>query len=156
MSFTPGFHPDPKKESLKPKRPRVKIGSIQKETSRLIQEADRLFSIYIRSREADQYGMVRCFTCGTRATWKVMQCGHFVGRANFSTRWHDENCQIQCQTCNVIKHGNLAEYAKNLDLKYGEGTADELRALSRLIQRMNENDLRKLIVSIKSKIHPSI
>lgn len=39
---------------------------------------DRIFSEYIRRRDADKDGFVRCISCGRRIRWEDADCGHLV------------------------------------------------------------------------------
>ena len=156
MAFTPTFRPDPKPEP-RAKRPRipmkkVKLVAMLTPHQYLEKTADNLFSIYIRRRFANEYGMVNCFTCDAYNHWKHIDCGHFAPRGNHSTRWHLKNSHGQCKTCNGELRGNPKVYATNLDGKYGMGTADELGALSRLAQPWSENELRDLVQLLKLKI----
>jgi hypothetical protein len=47
-----------------------------------IEILDELLSKYIRLRDSDEYGMVRCISCGKRMHWKESDCGHYVSRSN--------------------------------------------------------------------------
>jgi|GEM_PF-3359717 hypothetical protein len=156
MTFTPNFRPDPKPEPRE-KRKRIPLKRVPINKTRTARQwlekcADDLFSVLIRRRNANEWGMVHCFTCENYQAWKNMDCGHFASRSHHSTRWHENNCQAQCKTCNGEMAGNLNVFAKNLDGKYGVGTADELGALSRLIQPWSNDQLRELIESLKLKI----
>lgn len=55
-----------------------------------------------------------------------MQNGHFVSRSSSTLRFDERNCNAQCVGCNMFKQGNQYAYALALDLKYGDGTAQEL------------------------------
>ncbi|RUA15245.1 MAG: recombinase, partial [Flavobacteriia bacterium] len=88
-------------------------------------ELDKWFSLFIRLREANEYGMVQCFTCGKVAHYKDgMQNGHFQSRKHMSTRFDEENCQVQCIKCNMFSQGEQFKFGIHLDAKYGEGTAE--------------------------------
>ena len=90
-----------------------------------------MVSIYIRLREANEYGMCQCFTCGVVRHYKDgMQNGHFQSRKHLSTRFDEENCQVQCVKCNVYSWGEQYKFALGLDGKYGEGKAEEITILS--------------------------
>lgn len=88
--------------------------------------ADRLFSLYIRQRDADGNGYCRCITCGTPHHWRKVHAGHFIIRGKENTRYNEKNVNSQCVSCNTFKEGMQYEHGKAIDHKYGEGTADFL------------------------------
>ena len=105
---------------------------VKKTISKLKKELDKWFSLYIRLREANEYGMVQCFTCGIVRGYKDgMQNGHFQSRKHLSTRFDEENCQVQCIKCNMYSQGEQFKFGLALDNKYGEGTAKDLEYLSK-------------------------
>ena len=104
-----------------------------KSISKLKKELDKWFSLYIRLRDANEYGAVQCITCGCIKDYKKggMQCGHFQSRSHLSTRFDEVNCQPQCVGCNMFKQGEQYKFSLALDAKYGGGTAEELQLKSR-------------------------
>lgn len=123
-----------------------------KSVSQLKKEADKYFSIYIRMRDADRYGFGKCITCGTKKHWKELQNGHFVKRSVSLLRFDDENCNAQCSACNVWKHGELYKYGKELDLKYGDGTADKLHAQRFTTHKFSAQELLDIVTESKENI----
>ena len=79
-----------------------------------IEQLDDVFSKFIRLSNADQWGMVRCISCGKRMNWKQADNGHFVPRGNMSLRFDPKNCHPQCQECNRGKYGNIKDYREAL------------------------------------------
>ena len=61
----------------------------------IVKKLDTVFSIYIRRRYAVN-DIAKCVTCGKQDHWKSLQCGHFMSRKHLSTRWNEDNCQVQC------------------------------------------------------------
>lgn len=120
--------------------------------STLIKKADAIFSQYIRKRYADNNGIAECFTCGKKDHWKSLQCGHFMSRKHYSTRWDEKNCQVQCAGCNVFRWGEQFKFGRNLDIKLGKGTADSLEQKSRQILKYNNIELIELIEHYKKKV----
>ena len=107
---------------------------------------DNIFSLYIRLREATDEGLVQCFTCGNVNNYKVgMQNGHFMSRQFMSTRYDEQNCQVQCVGCNMFKFGEQFKFSLALDYKYGKGTAEELLHKSRQINKMSSKDFEEKI-----------
>jgi hypothetical protein len=120
--------------------------------STLVKKADAIFSQYIRKRYADNNGIAECFTCGKKDYWKSLQCGHFMSRKHYSTRWDEKNCQVQCAGCNVFRWGEQFKFGRNLDIKLGKGTADSLEQKSRQILKYNNIELIELIEHYKKKV----
>src|SRR3990167_1432031 len=85
---------------------------------------DKIFSLYIRKRDANDKVIGACYTCGHVS---VLEAGHFVPRQH-ATRWDERNVHGQCSYCNRWLHGNLYAYGKRLALDYGQPVVDELWA----------------------------
>lgn len=64
----------------------------------LKEKLDKVFSYYIRLRDADENGYCKCCTCGKKFHWKKIQNGHWISRGKLSTRFHEQNCNSQCLT----------------------------------------------------------
>ena len=110
----------------------------------LIKKLDKVFSEYIRRRTADQKGYVECFTCGKIDHWKKMQCGHFQSRKHYSTRWNEDNCQVQCVGCNMFKSGEQYKFGLKLNM-ISPNTAENLFLLARNTKKFNNFDLELMI-----------
>ena len=124
-----------------------------KTISKLKKELDKWFSLYIRLREATDLGLCQCFTCGKVAHYKDgMQCGHFQSRRFLPTRFDEENCQVQCQKCNIWSQGEQYRFALHLDGKYGEGTAQELEYLAKTTIKLGRIDYEEKISYYKSLV----
>ncbi len=98
---------------------------------REILKLDAEFSIYVRASRADFQGFVTCYTCPARYHWKAMQCGHFRKRADFATRFHEDNCRPQCANCNETLGGNLEVFEEELRDEIGDERVDNLIELSK-------------------------
>jgi len=115
--------------------------------STLVKKLDKIFSIWIRSKDADHAGMVDCFTCGVTKNWKYeIDAGHFQSRGKYETRWNEQNVKPQCKRCNGFRGGEQYRFAKNLDALYGEGTAEWLEFESNQPARFTNDEL---LVKIK-------
>ena len=124
----------------------------KKSISKLKKELDKWFSLFIRLRDATDEGLCQCFTCGKVGHYKSggMQNGHFQSRRFMATRYsEDGNCEVQCVACNMFRGGEQYKFALALDSKYGEGTAEELEFLSRLIVKFTRSDYEEKIVYYK-------
>lgn len=130
---------------------KIKFTSVKKKTRKqLIKKLDQVFSEYIRKRNANEQGMVECFTCGSVKHWKSIDAGHFMSRSKYSTRWDDKNVQVQCKACNVFKHGEQFKFSLKLDQVYGKGTAEELMIKSNNLQKISNFELESLIEEYSS------
>ena len=114
----------------------------------LVKKLDKVFSDYIRLRTADKQGIVECVTCGKKDQWKSMDCGHFMSRKHISTRWHEDNCQVQCKACNVFRYGEQYKYS----LWLGKEKADELHQLSKQTLKLFDYDIEDMIKIYSEKV----
>jgi hypothetical protein len=128
---------------------------VSKEITKLKKQADSEFSKYIRHRDGKKINgefFTECITCGVWKPLKQMQNGHFVSRACNKLRYDEENCNGQCYSCNVMKHGDQYEYAKQIDLKYGEGTAEALHSKRHITHKLTKDELEGIIRESKDYI----
>ena len=121
--------------------------------SKLKKKLDVLFSQYIRRRNADHLGRVKCFTCGLEKHWKEQQAGHFQSRSHHSTRWDEVNVQVQCVKCNMFRQGEQYKFGLYLDDRFGDGTAEELENRAKTIVKLNRVDYEEAIERYKQKIN---
>jgi hypothetical protein len=108
--------------------------------STLVKKLDSVFSIYIRRRFAVN-DIAKCVTCGKEDNWKSLQCGHFMSRKHLSTRWNEDNCQVQCAGCNVFRYGEQYKFS----LYLGNNLSEELHILSKQIRKFTDVELQELI-----------
>lgn len=106
----------------------------------LVTKLDNVFSIYIRRRYSIN-DISKCVTCNKEDHWKNLQCGHFMSRKHMSTRWDENNCQVQCAGCNVFKYGEQYLFSQYL----GNNLSEELYIKSRQIVKFTELDLEEMI-----------
>lgn len=92
---------------------------------------DRLFSEYIRRRDADKQGVCWCVTCNRPFHWKQIDCGHFVQRDRIATRFDERNAASQCPSCNRFRGGEQYKFGLAIDRRYGPGTAEMLQNLGK-------------------------
>ena len=116
-----------------------------KSISKLKKELDKWFSLYIRLRDSNEYGMVQCFTSGRVYHYKSMHAGHFMSRKRLATRWCETNVQPQSPADNIFGQGEQYRFGLHLDSKYGEGTAEEIQFKSRNTLKMSRADYEEKI-----------
>ena len=127
---------------------------MKKTISKLKKDLDTIFSIFIRLRSSNEYGYCQCFTCGKVGHYKTggMQNGHFQSRKHLSTRFDEDNCQVQCVACNMFRQGEQFKFGINLDAKYGEGTAEELQFLARTTLKISRVEYEEKISYYKNLV----
>ena len=124
-----------------------------KSISKLKKELDKWFSLYIRLRNATDEGMVQCFTSGRVYHYKQMHAGHFMSRRHLATRWCEINVQPQSPADNLFGQGEQYKFGLNLDLKYGEGTAEELQYKARQTVKLSRVDYEEEISYYKEPVN---
>jgi len=112
----------------------------------------KVFSEFIRQRDADENGIATCFTCGLKRHWRDMDCGHGIPRQHKATKFDERNNHAQCKKCNGFEEGEQYRYALNVDKKYGKGTWDRLVVLSRTTCKRTQFEIDELTKHYKSLI----
>jgi hypothetical protein len=134
--------------AIKPKEKSVK--KTKSNRAALVKKLDAEFSIYIRTRNLVN-GNAECFTCYKLDDWKKLQCGHFMSRKHYSTRWDEVNCQVQCVGCNVYRYGEQYKFGRRLNAVHGAGTSEALEQLSKEITKFSNWELEEMIEKYKIK-----
>jgi hypothetical protein len=116
----------------------------EKSPTKLKKELWKIQSIYIRRKEG------KCFTCGKKYPWKLLQAGHFEHKdcLDFETK----NIHAQCVRCNKHLSGNLGAYAEHLEELYGFGVVQEIRGQRDKIKRWKVSELEEKINFYKEAI----
>lgn len=117
----------------------------------LEKKADEIFSRLVRLRDSDQFGFVRCITCGKIKPANQVDCGHFISRAKYPTRWEMKNAHGQCTSCNLFQSGKQYEHSIAIDQKYGQGTAQKLLIQSRNIFKKDPQILKIIILDLETR-----
>jgi hypothetical protein len=112
--------------------------------TQVVAKLDKVFSEYIRRRYAVNE-IATCVTCSKEDHWKKLQAGHFMSRKHYSTRWDEENVQVQCASCNVFRYGEQFKFSQYL----GQSKAEELQAKSREIVKFSTAELEEMIAYYK-------
>jgi len=115
--------------------------------STLVKNLDTVFSQYIRLRYAKDE-IAECVTCGKKDHYKKLQCGHFMSRRHYSTRWDENNVGVQCYGCNITSQGQQFLFAKYLGLEL----AEQMVLKSKQTVKFTDNDLQDMIQHYKDKL----
>ena len=131
-------------------------GLVKKQTvAQLKKKADLYFSKYIRYRDsvkrADGY-YCQCITCDKWNPVSQTHAGHFQSRRFSATRYDEENVNAQCASCNTFNAGEQYRYAKALEMKYGDGTAEKLEKRAREYYKLTTDELLGIIDEAKANL----
>tara|TARA_Y100000004_G_scaffold63462_1_gene71165 strand:- start:9164 stop:9568 length:405 start_codon:yes stop_codon:yes gene_type:complete len=119
---------------------------------KLKKKLDKVFSLYIRMKHADDNGNVKCFTCESVKNWKEIQAGHFQSRRFMNTRWSEVNVKPQCVKCNMFNQGEQYRFAQRLDMIHGPNTAIVQEQLARKNSTLKRPDIIYLIEYYNNKL----
>ena len=112
----------------------------------------KLFSEYVRRKDADEGGTTSCYTCRAPIYWKEAHAGHFVpGRKN-AVLFNEEVVRPQCVRCNLFLGGAYHAYTLRMVDELGREKVDELLALKNKVMKLTRADLEDLILSYKQKL----
>lgn len=114
-------------------------------TSVLKDRLDKVFSKYIRLRDAMPGGYFRCISCGKIKPLEQADCGHFHSRIHMSTRYDEDNCHAECRSCNRFSADHLIGYRANLMKKIGEQRFMLLEAKAHGSRKWEGFELEQLI-----------
>lgn len=135
--------------------------------SKLIKEADRLFSIRVRKDYRCTVGGAwlypidettgdiissYCYTCGRVYPIKKLHCGHYLSRFYKAARWNYDNARPQCMMCNLWKRGDPIVFRQNLIKEIGEARVLAVEALRDAPLKLSREYLTNLIQQLSQNI----
>lgn len=110
----------------------------------LVDRLDKVFSKYIRLRDAMPSGMFRCISCGKIKPIEQADCGHFHSRTHMSTRFDEDNCHAECRYCNRFSADHIIGYRENLIRKIGSQRFLLLEVKARETRKWSHFELEQL------------
>ena len=116
------------------------------ERQKLIDKLDKVFSKLIRLR--NDY---ICEVCGVdySATPGMMDCSHYIGRANTHTRWFSENASAHCKKDHLNFTHRYWEHQTWFRDKIGQGVEDRLferiAEREKMMLKYTVNDLQDML-----------
>lgn len=119
---------------------------------RLKKKLWKIFSEYIRRRDADENGIVTCISCPRKLHWKLVDCGHYERRGHLGTFIDERNNHAQCKRCNKFLRGNQSGYAIAIRKKYGPDILEELATLKNSRDKYSRDEYEDLIQTYKQKL----
>lgn len=120
--------------------------------SKVVRDLDAIFSQYVRLKESDEYGYCECVTSGQKMFWTEAQCGHFVSRGKYPTRWDETNCHPQSVYSNIFLKGDYINYTIYMIDRYGREYVDELIDRSKQSVKIPTNELIEKITYYKTEV----
>ena len=117
----------------------------------LIKRLDRIFSLYIRLRDADKKGICTCITCKKKYHYTELDAGNFLSRRHFSVRYDEQNVFSQCRYCNRYNAGQQFIYSIELEKKQ-KGLSKKLLKKSKQTKKFTVDDLQELIYLYQEKV----
>jgi len=140
------------KEKLRTKNIKKKEKK-QNSVPRLKKEADKWFSLYIRTRDALRTTWTitkwKCITCDKINEIKKMDCWHFISRGYTPVRWYQYNAHLQCKFCNWPKAWRQFEHWLAIDTLYWKGVSQEILEKSRVVEKLEQQYLLGIIETYK-------
>jgi len=130
--------------------------------SALLKKADKLFSKFIKKRDADERGNIKCPCCDLTYNLKdktpsgdyIVQALHFVSRGVYSLRYDERQVKAGCCYCNKDMHDfplgiAYKKFRDKLYLELGVGEVWMMEAEKRNINKLSHADLEEIIEKYK-------
>ena len=142
-----------KKEKNKFEISEIKTPTRKASRSTLMRKADDAFSLYIRTRDSQEYEgrAFKCISCGRVLPIDQADAGHYVNRSHMSLRFNEDNVNNQCRHCNRFQEGNIQDYRKGLIKKIGESRVELLEAFKNLTNKITNFELEILAKHYKAE-----
>ena len=133
-----------KKKKEKPLPLFDKAGVKVKKKINYIDKLDKIFSMYIRVRDAMPNGFFKCISCGKIKPFDQADCGHYHSRRHMSVRYDDMNAHAECRACNRFSADHLIGYREHLIEKIGEAAYDMLSFRASQTKKWSDFELKEL------------
>ena len=113
----------------------------------------RLFSEWIRRKDADEGGTVECFTSGKLMHWKDAHAGHGIPGRHNAVLFDPDIVKPQSPVDNIWKGGQYHIFATKLIKAHGMEWWDQKLIDSRKVVKYTAADLEVLIEELKAKLN---
>ncbi len=135
---------------------KLSTATLKKYSKKNIKQLDaelwRVFSLWIRQKDADDNGVVRCVTCGAFRQWRSVDAGHFISRRHLATKFDERNVHPQCKQCNGFGSGEQFKMSQYINRKFGFGMAEKLERDSKQSTKWYKVDYILKIEEYKEKL----
>lgn len=119
----------------------------------LIAEADKVFSEYVRLKDAEPFtGIVKCFVTGQKIHWKEADAGHYVARQQMGTRWDEMNVHACTVGSNRFDPDHHDDYDRAMSKEYSTEELAGLYQRGRSLLKPTRFDISILIAKYKEKV----
>lgn len=109
-----------------------------------MKKLDKIFSEYVRLRDANVNGYIHCYCCGYPIHWTNAQAMHFMNRRHLGTRFNEINVKAGCPACNMYNLGNLESYESHLRREYGDNIIDRLTMLKTTVTKFTPHEIKEM------------
>ncbi len=117
----------------------------------LILDLDAIVSKYVRHRDADENGIILCYTCGEPITIAEADASHYISRRHLITRFDARNnIRSCCKVCNQHLAGNLGIFKQRLD-EERKGLSEYLEEISREVYKPSNDELFHILLEYRNK-----
>ncbi len=124
----------------------------QKSLRRLKEILWKLFSEYVRRKDADAGGTEYCYTCEKPFHWKALHAGHALPGRHNAVLFDEEIVKPQCPVCNIWKGGNYPIFTTKLIEEHGmEWWKAKLEGARRIV-KYTRADIEQMILDYKAKL----
>lgn len=113
--------------------------------STLVKKLDKVFSRYIRLRDAMPNGYFICISCGRVKPLDQGDAGHYYSRRHMATRFDEDNVNCECRFCNRFSSDHLVGYRENLIRKIGVQRFALLEVKHNQVKKWSTWELEQLI-----------
>ena len=113
--------------------------------STLVKKLDKVFSQFIRLRDAYPNGTFRCISCGKIKPIEQADAGHYHSRKHMATRFDEDNVSAECRACNRFCADHLIGYRSNLIHKIGMTRFQLLEVKAHSTKKWSNFELEELI-----------
>jgi hypothetical protein len=112
----------------------------------------KVFSEYVRRKDADEGGTERCYTCGTPFHWKELHAGHAIPGRHNAVLFDEDIVKPQCPRDNIFGGGMYHIFATNLIKEHGLDWWEAKLAGSKQTVKWTRIDLEEKINFYKDKL----
>jgi len=118
----------------------------------LISDLDFVFSHYIRNKYANDKGIVECYICLKKMHVSEAHNGHYTSRSNYGLRFMEDNCRVNCPTCNSKHETDITPYKTALE-KEKQGITEWLETQARQVYKPTREELKQLLAEYRYKLN---
>lgn len=118
----------------------------------LTKELDTIFSEFIRLRDADHQGTVRCFVTGEKVYYRDADAAHYHPRQHMATRWDERNVHATTQDTNRYDTDHLEKYEKAMLINYSLDILNDLHWAAKSAMKFTAFELQEKIDHYKEKV----